>query len=69
METLTLDDSHLCGSHSVGAVRVAKQPKEGGVGRKGHGLGKTIPESTSRVKNFSFGEDASNCYFSSMPSD
>ena len=24
METFTLDDSHLCWSHGVGAVRVAK---------------------------------------------
>lgn len=30
-----MDDSHLCGSHGVGAVRVAKQPKEGVEGGKG----------------------------------
>lgn len=57
METFTVDDSHLCWSHGVGAVRVAKEPRKATRGGKGTAWEGECLEAQAKF-TFCFGEGA-----------
>lgn len=64
-----MDDSHLCWSHGVGAVRVAKEPRKAMQAGKGMAWEGQCLEAQAEFKVSVLEKVLLNCFSSSVPPD